>query len=179
MNDKPSSASPSDASAAPAAPAAGPLELISTCQVQIAGGGAATWTAFRSVGAKPSAWPAFYVCTLPANRADGTPGAYSLRAIAAQALRFEIELTALDRDVTYLVMKPGSEAVRVPVERGVLFLVPARWGDGVVTEVQVTFEGGCCTLKAIPRPAAPGKGRESGTPVLGDDDDDISPPPLP
>lgn len=158
-----------------------PLELISTAQMKIVGGTSVTWTALRSVGAKPSDRPAFYVCTLAGNAPAGTPSSYDLRSISVQARFFEIELTATDRDIVYFVTPPTGATQRIPVSRGAIFMVPMRISDEGVTKVELTFDGECCTIKAVPKPLVSPAGGAQGTPAIVRDDDggDIPPPPTP
>ena len=159
-----------------------PLELISTAQVKIVGGASVTWTALRSVGAKPSDQPAFFINTLPGNAPAGTPSSYALRSIAVQARFFEIELTATDRDVVYFVTPPTGVVQRMPVSRGAIFMVPMRISDEGVTKVDLTFDGECCTIRAVPKPLVPPAGGMQGAPAMlmdGDGDGDIPSSPLP
>ncbi len=158
-----------------------PLELISTAQVKIVGGVSVTWTSLRSVGASPSDKPAFFINTLPGNAPVGTPSSYDLRSIAVQARYFEIELTATDRDVVYFVTPPTGVTQRVPVSRGAIFLVPKRISDEGVTKIELTFDGECCTIRAVPKPLVPPDGGRSSTPgALRDPtSDDVPSGPLP
>ena len=157
-----------------------PLELISTAQVKIVGGASVTWTSMRSVGAKPSDKPAFFINTLPGNAPAGTPSGYDLRSIAVQARYFQIELTATDRDVVYFVTSPSGVTQRLPVSRGAIFMVPTRISAEGVTTVELTFDGECCTIKAVPKPLASSSGVGQGTPaIVREDGDDVPDSPLP
>ena len=157
-----------------------PREIISTCQIKTTSGTPVTWTAFRQVGAPPSAQPDCYMTTLPDNTPDSTPSEYDLNAIAAQAKTLTITLRVLDQDVVYYVTEPGGKPVPVPVARGEEFTVPARGTPGEVTTVTLTFTEDCCTIEAVPNrsgPTPPEEGREA---ELQDGEGEGGPPdPLP
>lgn len=159
-----------------------PLEIISTVQTKIGDGTSVTWTAMRSVGAKASAWPAFYMNTLPGNAPTGKASSYNLRSIACQARLFEIELTVTDRDVVYYVTPPVGDVRRVAVSQGGLFMVPQRIVSDGETNVALTFDGESCTLRAVPKPKTAGGQDAAGSPATVKDDPDPDPqvfPPAP
>lgn len=157
-------------------------EIISTCQIKTNAGTPVTWTAFRSVSAPAGALPDCYLCTLPDNTADGAPSVYNLRAIAAQAKRFVINLTALDQDVKYTITQGGASR-EVTVLRGQPYPIPPRGEGADLTTVTLTFGGSCCTIEAVPtRPpvkqpvGTPEEAPATFEPMDGSDD---PPPPLP
>jgi hypothetical protein len=148
-----------------------PLEIISTVQTRIGDGTSVTWTAMRSVGAKASAWPAFYMNTLPGNAPSGKASSYNLRSIACQARLFEIELSVTDRDVVYYVTPPVGDVRRVAVAQGGSFMVPQRVTADGETNVALTFDGESCTLRAVPKPETTTTENGAGLPAMPKDPD--------
>lgn len=154
-------------------------EIISTCQIKTSAGTPVTWTAFRRVGAPSGAKPDCYLCTLPDNTGDGAPSVYDLRAIAAQAKRFVINLTVLDQDVTYTITQGGVPREEI-VLRGQSYPIPPRGSGASLTTITLSFAGDCCTIEAVPtRPTPP---QPVGTPeeapaTFEPMDENIDPPP--
>lgn len=154
-------------------------EIISTCQIKTAEGTPVTWTAFREVGAAPSAPADCYLCTLPDNTSDESGSRYDLRAIMAQGKTFIVNLIVRDRDVVYSISRNGNTE-EVPVPRGVMFPVPARGTGADVTSVTLVFTGDMCTIEAIPtRPTTKPAPEEEPGIVMPMDSGGEPPPPLP